>query len=176
MDQSYSAEDDLAHIRWLCETFRDPRYIRIEGRPLFLVYRASDLPDTVRTTSLWREEAIRQGVGEPFLCRVESFPGEKGVDPHSTGFDASVEFVPEFGTVGFTVGPTGLRQLDRVLRKARIAAPGLSGQQRFLLPDACPPGLGQGPPELRALPLCDPLVGQQCPPRRRCHDHGRLDP
>ena len=36
IDQSYSAEDDLAHIRWLCETFRDPRYIRIEGRPLLL--------------------------------------------------------------------------------------------------------------------------------------------
>ena len=36
MDQSYSAEDDLASIRWLCETFRDPRYIRIEGRPLLL--------------------------------------------------------------------------------------------------------------------------------------------
>ena len=57
-------------------------------------------------------------------ARVESFPGEEGVSIHSTGFDASVEFVPEFGTVGFTVGPTGLRQLDRVLRKARIAARG----------------------------------------------------
>ena len=37
------------------------------------------------------------------------------------GFDAAVEFVPELSLRGSRVGPTGLRQLDRVLRKARIA-------------------------------------------------------
>ena len=37
------------------------------------------------------------------------------------GFDAAVEFVLEFSLRGSRVGPTGLRQLDRVLRKARIA-------------------------------------------------------
>ena len=121
MDQSYSVEDDLMHIRWLCNAFRDPRYIRVEGRPLFLIYRPGNLPNSVRTTSIWREEAIRQSVGEPFLCRVESLPMDKGVDPHATGFDAAVEFVPDPAFMGHRVGPTGYRQLDRVLRKARIA-------------------------------------------------------
>jgi lipopolysaccharide biosynthesis protein len=121
MDQSYSVEDDLMHIRWLCNAFRDPRYIRVEGRPLFLIYRAGNLPNSVRTTSIWREEAIRQSVGEPFLCRVESFPMDKGIDPHAMGFDAAVEFVPGSAFKGHRVGPTGYRQLDRVLRKARIA-------------------------------------------------------
>ena len=119
MDQTYSTEDDLAHIRWLCEAFRDPRYIRVEGRPLFLVYRAGDLPDPVRTTSIWREEALRQGLDDLFLCRVESYWDNH--DPHLMGFDAAVEFVLEFSLRGSRVGPTGLRQLDRVLRKARIA-------------------------------------------------------
>jgi len=121
MEQNYSVEDDLMHIRWLCNAFRDHRYIRVEGRPLFLVYRAGHHPNSVRTASIWREEAIRQGVGEPFLCRVESFPTEKGIDPHATGFDAAVEFVPEQALTGHRVGPTGYRQLDRVLRKGRIA-------------------------------------------------------
>ena len=121
MDQSYSVEDDLTHIRWLCSAFRDPRYIRVEGRPLFLIYRAGNLPNSVRTTSIWREEAIRQSVGELFLCRVESFPMDKGVDPHATGFDAAVEFVPDPAFMGHRIGPTGYRQLDRVLRKGRIA-------------------------------------------------------
>ena len=62
MDQTYSTEDDLAHIRWLCEAFRDPRYIRVEGRPLFLVYRAGDLPDPVRTTSIWRRRPSARGL------------------------------------------------------------------------------------------------------------------
>ena len=126
MDQGYSVEDDLMHIRWLCNAFRDPRYIRVEGRPLFLIYRAGNLPNSVRTTSIWREEAIRQSVGEPFLCRVESFPMDKGVDPHATGFDAAVEFVPDPAFMGYRVGPTGYRQLDRVLHKGGIA--GLRGK------------------------------------------------
>jgi len=121
MDQTYSAEDDLAHIRWLCEAFRDPRYIRVEGRPLFLVYAAADLPDSVRTTSIWREEALRQGLDGLFLCRVESHQ-DKRVDPRLMGFDAAVEFVPaELSLLGSRIGPTGLRPLDLVLRKSRIA-------------------------------------------------------
>ena len=93
MAQSYSEEDDLNHIRWLATAFRDPRYIRIGGKPLLLVYRANQLPSALRTTTIWREEARRLGVGELFLGRVESFPDEFS-DPHEKGFDAAVEFQP----------------------------------------------------------------------------------
>jgi hypothetical protein len=95
LGQSYSESDDRAHIQWLCQAFRDKRYIRIEGKPLFLVYRALSLPDVRRTTKIWREEAVRLGVGELFLARVESnFAGERG-DPRLLGFDAAVEFQPD---------------------------------------------------------------------------------
>ena len=40
MKQTYSEQDDLAHIRWLANAFADPRYIRIENKPLFIIYRA----------------------------------------------------------------------------------------------------------------------------------------
>src|SRR5579871_1642275 len=33
MEQRYSDEDDLAHIRALAPALRDPRYIRIDGKP-----------------------------------------------------------------------------------------------------------------------------------------------
>jgi hypothetical protein len=93
--QTYSEEDDREHIRWLCRAFRDARYIRIDGKPLFLVYRAASLPDARRTTEIWREEAARLGVGELFLARMESnFEGERG-DPRALGFDAAVEFQPD---------------------------------------------------------------------------------
>ncbi|MBA2743005.1 MAG: glycoside hydrolase family 99-like domain-containing protein [Chthoniobacterales bacterium] len=93
--QNYSDADDIAHIRWLSRAFVDNRYIRIEGKPLFLVYRATSLPDPRRTTALWREEAARLGIGELFLARVESnFLGERG-DPRALGFDAAVEFQPD---------------------------------------------------------------------------------
>ena len=92
--QNYCEEDDRQHIRWLVKAFRDPRYIRIEGKPLFLVYRANKIPNPLVTTSIWRDEARKLGVGELFLCRVESFPDEHD-DPTQLGFDAAVEFQPD---------------------------------------------------------------------------------
>jgi lipopolysaccharide biosynthesis protein len=94
MRQDYEKNED-EHAQWLAKAFRDERYIRIDGRPLFLVYRARQLPDPVRTTRLWRDEARAAGVGEIFLCCVEAHSDER-VDPASIGFDAAVEFAPDF--------------------------------------------------------------------------------
>ncbi len=44
MPQEFSDEDDLAHIRWLATAFADDRYIKIDGRPLMLIYRAAAAP------------------------------------------------------------------------------------------------------------------------------------
>lgn len=92
MDQQYSHDDDRRHIEWLLLAFRDPRYVRVGGKPLFLVYRAGALPDARRTTAIWRERAAGAGLPGLFLCRIESHR-ERG-DPSKLGFDASVEFQP----------------------------------------------------------------------------------
>lgn len=92
--QSYSEEDDYRHMQWLAGAFKDPRYIRLNGRPLFLVYRPLQLPDPRATTDRWRREARRLGIGELYLCRVESAKDERG-DPAHLGFDGSVEFQPD---------------------------------------------------------------------------------
>ena len=95
VEQRYGDDDDRAHMRWLAEAFSDPRYIRIGGRPVLLVYRASHLTDARRTTDIWRQEAARLGIGELYLCRVESFATDRG-DPTELGFDAAVEFQPDW--------------------------------------------------------------------------------
>jgi lipopolysaccharide biosynthesis protein len=92
LEQHYSAEDDLAHIRALLPTFADRRYIRIGGRPLFLVYRTELLPEPERTAEIWRNEVAKAGLGDLYLARVENFVS--GVDPKKIGFDAAVEFAP----------------------------------------------------------------------------------
>ena len=94
LNQSYSHEDDLEHIRSLIPAFRDERYIRIDGKPLFLVYRTELLPNPARTAAIWREEAIKQGIGDLYLVRVESFINN--IDPQTIGFDAAVEFAPDW--------------------------------------------------------------------------------
>lgn len=94
MPQNYSDDDDRLHIEWLMNVFRDPRYFRIDGKPLFLIYRAAHMSDPKRTTDIWRAAARAAGLGELHLARVESFHQDHG-DPRRLGFDAAVEFAPD---------------------------------------------------------------------------------
>jgi glycosyltransferase involved in cell wall biosynthesis len=97
MRQDYGEEDDREHIRSLFPILQDPRYIRINGKPLLLVYRTEIMPDPGRTAEIWREEARQAGIGELYLCRVESF---SKCDPHGINFDAAVEFAPDWSNTG----------------------------------------------------------------------------
>jgi len=97
--QAYSEDDDRRHIRWLAKAFEDRRYIRVNGRPLLLVYRASELPSAQTTASIWREEARKIGLGELYLARVEHFSEDAG-DPVKIGFDAAVDFQPNGRSLG----------------------------------------------------------------------------
>lgn len=91
MAQDHSDANDRAFIRDLFRAFDDPRYIRIAGKPLLLVYRTEILPDAARTAEIWREECHKAGIGEIHLCRGETFSIE---DPAERGFDSSYEFPP----------------------------------------------------------------------------------
>jgi hypothetical protein len=98
MQQEFSEQDDRAHIRYLIEAFKDPRYITIDGRPLMLIYRPALLPDLLRTSEIWRTEVQRAGFPDLYLCWVESWgapSGGKGPEPF--GFDASIGFMPVEG-------------------------------------------------------------------------------
>jgi 2-polyprenyl-3-methyl-5-hydroxy-6-metoxy-1,4-benzoquinol methylase len=93
MPQEFSEDDDLAHIRWLATAFQDDRYIKIDGRPMMLVYRVQQLPDPKRTFAIWREEAKKLGIPDLYLCFVDSHGPPPG-GPGAFGMDASVNFMP----------------------------------------------------------------------------------
>ncbi|MBD2305771.1 glycoside hydrolase family 99-like domain-containing protein [Chroococcidiopsis sp. FACHB-1243] len=118
--QVYSEEDDRLHMQWLAKAFSDRRYIKVDNKPLFLVYRATKLPNPKQTVKIWREEAKRLGVGEIFLCRVESFANERE-DPGLIGFDASVEFQPDWTQLGLPLQKGRLWHLARKLGLAHQA-------------------------------------------------------
>jgi 2-polyprenyl-3-methyl-5-hydroxy-6-metoxy-1,4-benzoquinol methylase len=96
MPQKFSDEDDLAHIRWLVTAFADERYIKIDGRPLMLIYRPARLPNPQRTAEIWRTEAQRAGFPDLYLCWVESW-GAPTRGPEASGLDATVGFMPPLG-------------------------------------------------------------------------------
>lgn len=106
--QHHSPEDDVAMIRDLIRHFRDPRYLRVEGKPLLIVYRTDRLPDSRATVQRWREECRRAGIGEIFLCLVRRF--DMPPQGHA-GFDAMVDFPPH-GLIAAEV-TRATRGLDR---------------------------------------------------------------
>lgn len=89
--QQHSPEDDLAFIRHVARWLADPRYLRVDGKPVLLVYRPSLFPDAPATAARWREECRALGLGEIHLCYVQGF---ERPDPADIGFDAAVEFPP----------------------------------------------------------------------------------
>lgn len=115
LEQQYSPEDDMLHLQNLLPAFRDARYIRIDGKPLFIVYRTELLPHPAHTAEVWREEAQRAGVGDLYLARVESF--DSGLDPKSIGFDADIEFAPNWRRLG---SPLHRTRLSRFLIAAGL--------------------------------------------------------
>ena len=91
--QSYSDADTRAHARHLAPAFADPRYIRVDGRPVFAVYNTDELPDPLRWSDLFRETLVVEGI-DPFLIRVERYRDRDLRPPMALGFDAALEFQP----------------------------------------------------------------------------------
>lgn len=108
--QQYSATNDEMFIRSLFTALADSRYIRINGRPLVLVYKVSLLPDPKRTTELWRSICKQAGIGDIYLAYVQNMTnGSPVMNPHSLGFDAGVEFPPLGGGVPAAAPDNSLR-------------------------------------------------------------------
>lgn len=112
--QEYTEEQYLHFIQDISKHFSDPRYIRVEGKPLLLVYRVNLLPDAQQAVEIWRRECERMGFGGVYLVAVQSF----GItDPTPYGFDAAVEFPP-----------SGLVEAEVSLKSVKITNPNFRGR------------------------------------------------
>ncbi|MGY4531949.1 lipopolysaccharide biosynthesis protein [Pseudomonas sp. TE3786] len=89
--QQYLPTDDVDFIKSLVPIFEDPRYIRVDGKPLLIVYRHQHLPDPSNTLKVWRDYCREIGLGEIHLCAALTH-GNENYQLH--GFDSGVEFPP----------------------------------------------------------------------------------
>ncbi len=91
MAQKHSPEDDIEFIKYVSVYLKNKHYIRINSRPLLIVYRPALLPTPKETVARWREWCLKNGVGEIYLMATHSF---EHVDPEGIGFDAVIDFPP----------------------------------------------------------------------------------
>jgi lipopolysaccharide biosynthesis protein len=89
--QRYLPDDDLNFIKDLTPFLKDPRYIKINGALLLIVYRPQHLRDPKATAQIWRDYCHSNGIGEIHLCAALT---HGNTDYAQFGFDSGVEFPP----------------------------------------------------------------------------------
>lgn len=88
IEQTYPGWDDhAAHFEWLLRAFNDQRYIRVDGKPLFVIYKPDSIPGILDVTDYWRERAAKAGL--PGLHLVGVSHRDENWDPRERGLDAS---------------------------------------------------------------------------------------
>lgn len=94
IEQRYPGPDDeRAHFHTLVSAFHDERYLRVDGRPVFYVFRPEELPDARGFVDRW--QAMARTVGLNGLYLVAEVSDLLGAGPKYTrvaedGFDAGV--------------------------------------------------------------------------------------
>lgn len=92
--QEYSEQDRIAHMNWLCGVFKDPRYIRINNRPVLLIYRIDEIPDLQERIIDWRRIAKEHGFEDLYICVVRNYKNKPIQDILDMGLDAMAEHQP----------------------------------------------------------------------------------
>lgn len=91
MAQEHSREDHARVFDDMARYLEDPRALRIDGKPLVIVYRCAIIGDARAMTDIWRARAAERGWPGVFIAATDAFQFD---DPVSLGFDALVEFPP----------------------------------------------------------------------------------
>ena len=89
--QDYAHDKCLQFIHDVLPILQDPRYIRVNGCPMLVVYRPMLIPQLQTVVQSWREAAVQAGLPGLWLVCAQTFGL---VDPRPIGFDAAVEFPP----------------------------------------------------------------------------------
>lgn len=121
LEQTYPGpEDDAAHFAAIVGAFRDERYLRVDDRPVFYVFRPEDLPDAAAFVDRWQHMARRAGLpGLYLVSEVSDLLGHGPTYLNSArdGFDAAAYMrMP----MRFTPTSVAVMRLRRALRGPEI--------------------------------------------------------
>lgn len=92
LEQHYSYEDDLVHIEHLIHYFKDERYIKVNGKPIFIIYRPELFPNIQKTIQVWKNAVKHAGFPDLYIGFARKSAKEKMLEC----FDFAFEFQPSY--------------------------------------------------------------------------------
>lgn len=128
LEQTYPGVDDhKAHFSLLLNAFRDGRYLRVDNKPIFIIYSPSSLPDSKSFVDLWQQMAQEAGLPGLHLIGMSNDIHDRD----ALWFDQVMPFGP--GDFLENIAPLG--PIKRLLRRVSATKWGnvLSDKHRSLL-------------------------------------------
>ncbi len=101
IEQTYPGDEDIiAHFNAILPALKDKRYIKVNGKPLFMIYKPHQLPNPKHFIEIWQSLAKENGLaGIYFVAHHQTIAFHNGAPEEETfaemlgyGFDA-VNFV-----------------------------------------------------------------------------------
>ena len=109
ISQDYLQSDDESLMEDFVRHFRDPRYIRLAGRPLLMIYRPGLIPKAREVLGRWRQLLNERFNENPIIVMAQVF-GD--LNPKVYELDGAIEFPPHKLTQGMKGVQDGLELLD----------------------------------------------------------------
>jgi hypothetical protein len=74
IEQKYPGEEDFtAHFYTILDAFKDNRYICVDGKPIFVIFKPDLLPDPLFFSRLWRKLAKKEGLPGIYFISNKKF-------------------------------------------------------------------------------------------------------
>jgi hypothetical protein len=117
MPQDYGDEEDWKeHFDFLLTAYKDKRYIKVDNKPLFIIYRSGSIPRCEEMLRYWQNLAVQNGLdGIYFVQTMNVFKNS----PVSS-FDACVEFEPSYSLFLTNMGNRFAKTVDGYHQKLTI--------------------------------------------------------
>ncbi len=89
IEQTYPGENDLIeHFYHVLPYFKDKRYIQINDKPVFYIYRPTHLPNAKGFINLWNDLAIKEGLKGIYFIANSGIPDQEKELLLEMGFDS----------------------------------------------------------------------------------------
>lgn len=130
IEQRYGGKEEWkAHFEYLLPFFSDERYIKVDGHPLFIIYRPELIPNLNEMLDFWQELAEQDGL-ERLYFGYQKTDKEELYRKDDSRFEYNIEYQPGFSgkwqEAGWHRVLRKIKQntcliLDRVLRTSRFS-------------------------------------------------------